>query len=104
MAIMNAMPEHYIVTTTTYPPGSPMPSGRIRTEAATLEEARETALRIASKHEGNTWSPAKHTAHMARHAREQRAALVAMALYPILFAAVIFDALPYLRAMLEATP
>jgi hypothetical protein len=58
MAIMNAMPEHYIVTTTTYPPGSPMPSGRIRTEAATLEEARETALRIASKHEGNTWSPA----------------------------------------------
>jgi hypothetical protein len=47
---------------------------------------------------------AEHTAHMARHAREQRAALVAMALYPILFAAVIFDALPYLRAMLEATP
>jgi hypothetical protein len=46
---------------------------------------------------------ADHAAHMARHAREQRAALVAMALYPILFAAVIFDALPYLRAMLEAT-
>jgi hypothetical protein len=45
-----------------------------------------------------------HLAIMARHAREQRAALVAMALYPLLFAAVIFDALPYLQAMLEATP
>lgn len=36
--------------------------------------------------------------------REQRAALLAAALWPLLFAAVIFcDVLPYLRAMLEAT-
>lgn len=36
--------------------------------------------------------------------RDQRASLVAMALYPLLLAAVLFfDVLPYLRAMLEAT-
>jgi hypothetical protein len=35
--------------------------------------------------------------------REQRAAIVAACLYPVLFAAVMFcEVLPWLRAMLEA--
>jgi hypothetical protein len=53
------MPEHYIVTTTTYPAGSPMPSGRTRIEVATLDEARTAAYAIIRENaigqSGDAW-------------------------------------------------
>lgn len=39
----------YIITTTTYPPGSPMPSGQSRRAVATLEEAQRAARHEVSE-------------------------------------------------------